>query len=123
MSRLDRTMFDITYIYVEENQQMIIDPFVREHPEDELLVLRKGASDFGDGAWVRRWHPTIEALDLDILFYLDLTMGPVTTRLAMAKVRATLNCTHHENKRVSTLRLCGTIIFSYYCTTIQSSQK
>ena len=85
MSRLDRTLFDITYIYIDEKVQAV-DPFVYTHPNDKLLVMRKEESDVGNGAWMKRWYPTIEELDFDILFYLDLTMGPVTTRLAMAKL-------------------------------------
>ncbi len=42
--------------------------------------------DFGNGAWMKRWYPTIEELEFDLLFYLDLTTGPITTRLAMAKL-------------------------------------
>ena len=86
MSRLDRTKFDITYIYVEEKNAERIDPFVRENEGDGYVVLTKGPSDFGDGAWVRRWHPIVESMEFDILFYLDLTLGKMTTRLAMAKL-------------------------------------
>ncbi len=85
MSRLDRTLFNITYIYIDEKVQPV-DPFVYKYSDDKLLVLRKEQSDVGNGAWMKRWYPTIEELELDILFYLDLTMGPITTRLAMAKL-------------------------------------
>ena len=84
MSRLDWTKFDIIYIYVEEKKAKRIDPFVRENKEDGYVVLTKEPSNFGDGAWVRRWHPIVESMEFDILFYLDLTLGKMTTRLAMA---------------------------------------
>ena len=91
MTRLDRSKFDITYIFIQEGRNPNDndpDPFVYEHsPRDKLLVLQQDATiDIANGAWVTRWHDTIENLQFDILFYLDLTMGGVTTRLAMSKL-------------------------------------
>jgi protein O-GlcNAc transferase len=91
MSRLDRSKFDITYIFIQEGRKPddnIPDPFIHEHyPRDKLLVLQQDKTiDIANGAWVTRWHSTIENLQFDILFYLDLTMGCVTTRLAMSKL-------------------------------------
>lgn len=93
MTRLDRTKFQVTYIYIQERTGRI-DPFVYTHPEDKVITLNKKESDFGHGGWIKRYHPIIEALDLDILFYLDLTMSTHATRLAHAKL-APVQATSH----------------------------
>lgn len=103
MSRLDRSKFEITYIPI---QDAAVDPFVyaNHHPhhpkEDHVLVLKKKDTDYGDGAWVKRYHPLVENLRLDILFYLDLTMSPQATRLAYAKL-APVQATSHGHPLTS----------------------
>jgi len=74
LSRLDREKFQITYIFIKERQNDVIDPFVYQHAVDTVMILEKKNSDFADGAWITRYHPIIESLDLDILFFPDLIM-------------------------------------------------
>jgi predicted O-linked N-acetylglucosamine transferase (SPINDLY family) len=85
LGRLDRSKFSVTYIYLQE-QDKPIDKFVYANPDDTVLILEKQSEDSANGAWVTRYHSQIEALDLDILYYLDLTMSNVAQRLAMAKL-------------------------------------
>ncbi len=107
MSRLDRSKFKVTYIPI---QDAVVDPFVYAHPEDNVLLLKKQGTDFGDGAWVKRYHPLIEALELDILFYLDLTMSPQATRVAYAKL-APVQATSHGHPVTSGI---PSTIMNYY---------
>ena len=107
MSRLDRSKFKVTYIPI---QDAVVDPFVYAHPEDNVLLLKKQGTDVGDGAWVKRYHPLIEALELDILFYLDLTMSPQATRLAYAKL-APVQATSHGHPVTSGI---PSTIMNYY---------
>jgi predicted O-linked N-acetylglucosamine transferase (SPINDLY family) len=87
LQRLDRSKFSITYIYVKEENSAPIDKFVYANWQDDtVLILEKQGGDTANGAWVTRYHSQIEALDLDILFYLDLTMSTHAQRLAMAKL-------------------------------------
>lgn len=86
LQRLDRNKFEITYIVLNE-QNTDIDPFVYLHKEqDVVLELRKQPEDTANGAWVTRYHPIIENLDLDVLLYLDLTMSTHAHRTAMARL-------------------------------------
>jgi predicted O-linked N-acetylglucosamine transferase (SPINDLY family) len=109
LTRLDRNKFQITYIYIQERLGRI-DPFVYTHPEDKVITLNKKDSDFGHGGWIKRYHPIIEALDLDILFYLDLTMSTHATRLASAKL-APVQATSHGHPITSGI---PSTIIDYY---------
>jgi tetratricopeptide (TPR) repeat protein len=109
LTRLDRNKFQITYIYIQERPGRI-DPFVNTHLEDKVITLNKKESDFGHGGWIKRYHPIIEALDLDILFYLDLTMGTHATRLASAKL-APVQATSHGHPVTSGI---PSTIIDYY---------
>ena len=85
MQRLDRNKFEITYIVLNEGNGPL-DPFVYKHKEDTVLDLRKQPEDVANGAWVTRYHPIIENLELDVLLYLDLTMSSHAHRTAMARL-------------------------------------
>eukprot|EP00590_Aulacoseira_subarctica_P004095 CAMPEP_0172428278 /NCGR_PEP_ID=MMETSP1064-20121228/45773_1 /TAXON_ID=202472 /ORGANISM="Aulacoseira subarctica , Strain CCAP 1002/5" /LENGTH=634 /DNA_ID=CAMNT_0013172985 /DNA_START=70 /DNA_END=1974 /DNA_ORIENTATION=+ len=99
-SRLDREKFHITYIFIKERQNDLIDPFVYQHTVDTVMILEKTNSDFADGAWITRYHPIIESLDLDILFFPDLIMSSHATRLAYAKL-APVQATSHGHPMTS----------------------
>lgn len=84
-SRLDREKFHITYIFIKERQNDLIDPFVYQHTVDTVMILEKTNSDFADGAWITRYHPIIESLDLDFILprpYNELTCYEVGIRQA-----------------------------------------
>jgi hypothetical protein len=86
LRRLDRSKFSVTYIYLKETETLI-DNFVYANSQDDtVLIFEKQDEDTANGAWVTRYHSQIEALDLDILFYPDLTMSTQAQRLAMAKL-------------------------------------
>ena len=89
MQRLDRSIFNVTYIHFQNNATSETDPFVFRHPQlDRLLVFTRQPQhgDVGKAAWMARFYPAIEALNLDVLLYLDLTMSPFATRMSMARL-------------------------------------
>ena len=88
MQRLDRNIFDITYIAFKLDATSPVDPFVYRHKDkDKVLILHiDPLKDSANGAWVTRFHSQIERLNLDVLLFLDLTMNPTATRVAMAKL-------------------------------------
>jgi predicted O-linked N-acetylglucosamine transferase (SPINDLY family) len=88
MQRLDRDTFEITYIHFLNSSGTPTDRFVRRHGKrDTLLELGQDHQvDINQGAWPTRFHSTIEALQLDVLLYLDLTMNAVANRVAMARL-------------------------------------
>jgi hypothetical protein len=94
LQRLDRNFFDVTYIHFCANSGNLTDNFVYQHEEDKVLLLSKSPADQENGAWVTRYHKHVEALDLDILLYLDLTMSPHATRVAMARLARVQATTH-----------------------------
>jgi predicted O-linked N-acetylglucosamine transferase (SPINDLY family) len=94
LQRLDRNVFDVTYIHFCANSGNVTDQFVYHHEEDKVLLLSKTLADQENGAWVTRYHKHVETLDLDILLYLDLTMSPHATRVAMARLARVQATTH-----------------------------
>lgn len=86
LQRLDRDIFNVTYIQIKENPTVGTDPFVFRHKgQDSFLSFDRGDSTL-DGAFVSKWYADIEELNLDVLLYLDLTMNPIANRLAMARL-------------------------------------
>lgn len=92
MQRLDRNIFNVTYLHFVATKgagSAETDPFVLRNPEqDRLLEFKQDPQqgDMGKGAWMQRFYPTIEALNLDVLLYLDLTMSAIATRVSMARL-------------------------------------
>lgn len=93
LRRLDRDLFEITFIYLDSVGEKVAS-FVYSNPKDGVLVLSKGPQDIQNGAWITRFHKDVEDLDLDILFYLDVHMNPFTTRMAMSRL-APVQCLSH----------------------------
>ncbi len=85
-SRLDRNIFDVTYVLVAE--QGITQPatFTRKHPSDTVMVLTREDRDQANSTWVLRFAKEIEKLELDIIFYTDMTMSSWCRRLGMMRL-------------------------------------
>ena len=97
LQRLDRSVFDVTYLYVHENSTPAqADGFLTANQEDRLVHYQKHADEVtvADGAWVRRIGREIETLELDMLLYLDMTMGTIVRRLGMERLAPVQLNTH-----------------------------
>ena len=97
LQRLDRSVFDVTYLYVHENSTPAqADDFLTANQEDKLVHYQKHDDEVtvADGAWVRRIGREIETLEFDMLLYLDMTMGTIVRRLGMERLAPVQINTH-----------------------------
>jgi predicted O-linked N-acetylglucosamine transferase (SPINDLY family) len=94
LQRLDRSIFKITYLHFCSKTSCATDDFVLAHSEDTILTFQWTQLDTMNGAWTLRFLKDVEALKLDILLYLDLTMSPHATRVAMARLAPVQATTH-----------------------------
>jgi protein O-GlcNAc transferase len=94
LQRLDRSVFDITYIHFCAKANCKTDAFVNVHEQDKLMTFKRNDNDIMNGAWPTRFFSSLEALNLDILLYLDLTMSPHASRVAMARLAPVQATTH-----------------------------
>jgi len=85
LKHLCRDIFDITFIYIQE---LKVDPAdVMLDTRDNFLIIKKTMNDgTGMHRWLEKPRKDIEALDLDVLLYLDLTMSSYAHRLAMSRL-------------------------------------
>jgi hypothetical protein len=87
LSRLDRTLFQVTYIYIyEKGPQERPASFTQTHFTDRTLVFSKEDTDVKNSAWVRRYGEQISEMELDMILYLDLTMSTHARRLGMERL-------------------------------------
>lgn len=95
LERLDRAVFDVTYILVHEKDGAE-EPaqFLDRHAGDARRHYAKGPVDIGDGAWIVRLGKEIGALQLDLVLYLDLTMSTFVRRLGMMRLAPVQLNTH-----------------------------
>ena len=109
LNRLPRSEFEVTIIrFVGEVSSKHRNPGVGDTrlyaglPGDGTITLRKDSgADRADGGgkrdafpWMKEGRQAIEALDLDLLLYLDLTMSGMAQRLAMSRLARTQATTH-----------------------------
>ena len=95
LTRLDRSVFDVTYLFVHESKTpALADDFLTANQEDTLLHYRQHDDEVSDGAWVRRIGREIETLEFDMLLYLDMTMGTIVRRLGMERLAPVQLNTH-----------------------------
>ena len=99
LSRLDRTIFDVTYIYIHENtspNQGGAAKFTSANPQDTLHHYTKNPSiDNGNGSWITRIGIDItEKFNFDMILYLDLTMSTYCRRLGMMRLAPVQINTH-----------------------------
>ena len=89
MQRLDRNIFNVTYIHVlADNKSNETHSFVHQHADEKLLVFARDSQKghVGNSAFVKDFFPAVEALNLDVLVYLDLTMSNFADRMSMARL-------------------------------------
>ncbi|KAL7541863.1 hypothetical protein ACHAXR_011861 [Thalassiosira sp. AJA248-18] len=86
LSRLDRDIFDVTYVLLAEMENSKIAEFTKTHPADRVHIFSKEAGDVSDGAWTMRMANEIESWEVDIIFYFDLTMSTLARRLGMQRL-------------------------------------
>jgi predicted O-linked N-acetylglucosamine transferase (SPINDLY family) len=103
LSRLDRTKFDVTYIYIHENTSpnQGAAKFTSANPQDSLHHYVKNPSiDNGNGAWIKRIGIDIAenrqkfTKEFDMILYLDLTMSTYCRRLGMMRLAPVQINTH-----------------------------
>lgn len=83
IENLPRDMFDITFIYVNENSGYKNgENFL--YPNEKHIIINPDMYENED--WLYDSRRKIEDLNLDLLFYLDSTMSSVTHRLMMSKL-------------------------------------
>ena len=85
-SRLDRNIFDITYVLITEQNNKDIAKFTKVHPSDKIFIWGKEEGDVGNGAWTTRWGKEIESWEMDIIFYFELSMSSFVRRLGMQRL-------------------------------------
>jgi len=92
LARLPRDEFEIAYIDVIDLRPGP-SPFLiqRQHAGDRVVTIRPV---YAEAEWLESAREEIAALNLDVLFYLDLTMSNKIQRLAMARL-AHVQCTSH----------------------------
>ena len=90
MSRLDRNVFDVTYVLLVEPryQQNVIASFTKVHPSiDKVYVWAKEEKDKANGgAWITRLGKEVEKWEMDIIFYTELTMSNLAQRMGMMRL-------------------------------------
>ena len=86
LSRLDRNLFEVTYVFLAEQGDTIIAEFTKEHAKDRTFVWTKGPGDVGNGAWTTRLGDTIASWKMDIIFYFELSMSSFARRLGMQRL-------------------------------------
>ena len=93
LQRLDRSKFDVTYIFLEDtpNSLMQLDPFLKANSEDELKIYRfeQRTNDYIVGV-----GKEIAQSKFDIILHLDLTMSAIQRRLGMMKLAPVQINTH-----------------------------
>lgn len=104
LRRLPRASFEITFVHIDEAGHGDL-PFLdeRRRAGDGVITVRRqhGGEEVSE-AWLPRAREEIGALQLDLLLYLDLTMSPFATRLAMSRL-ARVQATSHGHPLTSGL--------------------
>lgn len=79
--------FDVHFVYLAE-QTPTYSPFLDSMPGQHLVFARD------DPMWMQRARHDIQALELDVLLYLDATMSKMCRALAMSKLARVQAVTH-----------------------------
>jgi predicted O-linked N-acetylglucosamine transferase (SPINDLY family) len=93
LSRLDRNIFQVTYIFISERFEPAAS-FTRANPTDISLVWTKQVNDTRHGDWTLRYSRDIAQMQLDMILYLDLTMSTHVRRLGMGRLAPVQLVTH-----------------------------
>eukprot|EP00536_Pseudo-nitzschia_multiseries_P008923 jgi/Psemu1/257683/estExt_Genewise1Plus.C_2370016 len=86
LQRLDRDVFDVTYAYVHEKSTPGDEAkFLSANAEDRLFHYTKLPHEV-NAEWIPRIRGEIEAFELDMILYLDMTMSTYMRRLGMGRL-------------------------------------
>jgi predicted O-linked N-acetylglucosamine transferase (SPINDLY family) len=94
LSRLDRNIFEITYIYLHETGAGDLANFTSHHAADRAWTWRKEEGDVANGAWLTRWGDDLGGEEMDMILYLDLTMSSYARRMGMQRLAPVQLNTH-----------------------------
>lgn len=97
LQRLDRNIFDVTYIYLFEKGSPLVASFTKQHPETDRVWTwtRDSNTDAENGAWTAKsWGPKLAAEEMDMILYLDLTMSTYSRRMGMQRLAPVQLNTH-----------------------------
>lgn len=95
LSRLDRTKFNVTYVYLKEQSDAIPAEFMYENKDDGVFfITRDDRIDLRNSTWIRRFSPILSKYEFDIILYLDLTMSTHARRLGMQRLAPVQLNTH-----------------------------
>ena len=94
LSRLDRNIFDVTYIYIYESGSPIIDSFTKMHEQDRVLIWKQLPSEQRRASWVVRYGRQAAEFEFDMVLFLDLTMSLHTRRVGMQRLAPVQLNTH-----------------------------
>jgi len=86
LQRLDRDVFNVTYIYVHEKstpQQQA--KFLTANPQDRLFHFMRHPQEI-NGDWIPRFANEIENFEFDTILYPDMTMSTYSRRLAIGRL-------------------------------------
>eukprot|EP00804_Cyclotella_cryptica_P023508 CCRYP_012167-RA/>CCRYP_012167-RA protein AED:0.04 eAED:0.04 QI:92/1/1/1/1/1/2/146/712 len=86
LSRLDRDIFDVTYVFLPEQGDTRIASFTRTHAQDKVRIFSKLETEMANGAWTTRIGKEIASWEMDIIFYFELTMSSWVRRLGMQRL-------------------------------------
>jgi predicted O-linked N-acetylglucosamine transferase (SPINDLY family) len=88
LERLDRNIFDVTYIYIQEKEGEFLGLFTMRHKVDTTKIFNFDESlDRGNSTYrIQRWAKEMEQMEFDMIYYLDLTMSSATRRLGMSRL-------------------------------------
>lgn len=86
LSRLDRNIFDVTYILLVEQSDPRMASFTQTHSSDKRHVFPKLAEDINNGAWTTRIGKDIESMEFDIIFHFELGMSSWARRIGMQRL-------------------------------------
>jgi len=87
LSRLDRNIFEVTYVLLVEQGYKDIALFTKTHPNDRIHIMSQDKTvDERNGAWTTRLGKEIESWQMDIIFYFELTMSSIAQRLGMQRL-------------------------------------
>ena len=76
ITQLPKDKFDVTYIYLIENENKFI------YPEKKNIIINSQE----DENWLNNARDKISNLELDLILYLDSTMSPVVQKTLMSKL-------------------------------------
>ncbi len=124
LERLPRDRFEVFWLNFDENgddmEAKVVEELANARGRDEVVHHIKGSHNSGAAdndpytypTWLHAAHKLVGGLHLDVLLYLDLTMSPLITRVACARL-ARVQLTSHGHPTTSGI---PSTIMDYYAS-------